>query len=60
MDELRAPLTLDEARELSARVRAGDRAARAEFVASLMGWLHQWAGRARRLGYRAEDVDELT
>ena len=60
MDELRAPLTPDEARELSARIRAGDRAARAEFVASLLGWLHGWAGRARRLGYRAEDVDELT
>ena len=60
MDELRAPLTPDEARELSARIRAGDRAARAEFVASLLGWLHGWAGRARRLGYRADEVDELT
>ena len=60
MDDLRCPLTPDEARELSARIRAGDRAARAEFVASLLGWLHQWAGRARRLRYRAEDVDELT
>ena len=59
MDELRAPLTPDEARELSARIRAGDRAARAELVASLLGWLHGWAGRARRLGYRAEDVDDL-
>ncbi len=59
MDEERAPLTPDEARQLSARIRAGDRAARAEFVASLLGWLHQWADRARRLGYRAEEVEEL-
>ena len=59
MDQERAPLTPDEARQLSARIRAGDRAARAVFVASLLGWLHQWAGRARRLEYRAEDVEEL-
>ena len=46
MDGSRSPLMPDEARELSGRIRAGDPDARAELVASLLGWLYQWVCRA--------------